>query len=91
MQLQRGHWAAAGQSRSQAERPKPPPETHKLRPETHNSDPQNTEPAFSPPPPLRHIAEGSFFVGDDRIIRQMEDGQAEPVTYGGTCSNRAAP
>ncbi len=41
-------------------------------------------PAFNPPPPLRHIAEGSFFVGDDRIVRQMENGTAEPVTYGGT-------
>ena len=37
-----------------------------------------------PPPPERHITEGSFFVGDDRTIRQVEDGQAVPVTYGGT-------
>ena len=28
-------------------------------------------PAFTPPPPERHIAEGSFFVGDDRIICQI--------------------
>ena len=41
------------------------------------------QPAFTPPPPDRHIAEGSFFVGDDSIIRQVEDGQAVPVTYGG--------
>ena len=41
-------------------------------------------PAFTPPPPERHIAEGSFFVGDDRIICQVEDGQAVPVVYGGT-------
>ena len=33
---------------------------------------------------MRHIAEGSFFVGDDRTIRQVEGGQAVPVTYGGT-------
>src|SRR5271166_5136625 len=49
-------------------------------------------PAFTPPPPLeRHIAEGSFFIGKpapaeagDRTIRQMMDGQAVPVAYGGT-------
>ena len=41
-------------------------------------------PAFTPPPPERHIAEGSFFVGDDRIICQVEGGQGVPVTYGGT-------
>ena len=40
-------------------------------------------PAFTPPPPERHITEGSFFVGDDRVIRQVTDGQAEPVTYCG--------
>ena len=32
-------------------------------------------PAFAPPPPERHITEGSFFVGDDRIICQVEGGQ----------------
>jgi hypothetical protein len=41
-------------------------------------------PAFTPPPPLPHIAEGSFIVGDDRAIRQIIDGEAVPVTYGGT-------
>ena len=41
-------------------------------------------PAFIPPPPERHIAEGSFFVGDDKVIHQVEDGRAVPVTYGGT-------
>jgi N12 class adenine-specific DNA methylase/SAM-dependent methyltransferase len=44
---------------------------------------QAPAPAFTPPPPDRHITEGSFFVGDDRIIRQMENGQAIPVVYGG--------
>ncbi len=41
--------------------------------------------AFTPvPPPLeRHVTEGSFFIDDDRTIRQMMDGQAVPVTYGG--------
>jgi N12 class adenine-specific DNA methylase len=41
-------------------------------------------PAFTPPPLERHIAEGSFFVGDDRVIHQVEDGRSQPVTYGGT-------
>src|SRR5207253_228371 len=41
-------------------------------------------PGFVPPPPLRHIGEGSFFVGDDRIIYQSEDGKSVPVVYGGT-------
>ena len=41
-------------------------------------------PAFIPPPPERHIAEGSFFIASDRSICQIADGQAEPVTYGGT-------
>ncbi len=36
------------------------------------------------PPPLPHISEGSFFVGDDRVIRQLVDGQAVPVVYGGS-------
>ncbi|HVX13083.1 MAG TPA: DEAD/DEAH box helicase family protein [Pirellulales bacterium] len=39
---------------------------------------------FVPPPPLNHITEGSFFVGDGRVIHQVEDGVAMPVTYGGT-------
>jgi N12 class adenine-specific DNA methylase/trans-aconitate methyltransferase len=41
-------------------------------------------PAFIPPPPERHISEGSFFVGEDRRICQIEDGRAVPVVYGGT-------
>ena len=40
-------------------------------------------PVFTTPPPERHITEGSLFVGDDKIIRQVEGGKAEPVTYGG--------
>jgi hypothetical protein len=27
-------------------------------------------PAFTPPPPDRHVTAGSFFVGDDRVIYQ---------------------
>jgi len=41
-------------------------------------------PAFTPPPPERHISEGSFFVGDNNVIHQLQDGQGLPVTYGGT-------
>jgi len=50
-------------------------------PSSRRSD---SEGGFTPPPPLPHIAEGSFIVGDDRTIRQIEDGRAVPVTYGGT-------
>lgn len=41
-------------------------------------------PVFMPPPPETHIDEGSFFVGDDRIIYQLQGGQGVPVVYGGT-------
>lgn len=41
-------------------------------------------PAFTPPPQQRHISEGSFFVGDDRIIYQTDGGQGVPVVYGGS-------
>ena len=40
--------------------------------------------SFTPPPPERHITEGSFFIEDDRIIRQMIDRCPEQVTYGRT-------
>ncbi len=40
--------------------------------------------AFTPPPPERHISEGSFFIADNRTICQSLDGQAVPVVYGGT-------
>ncbi len=38
---------------------------------------------FAPPPPQRHIGEGSFFVGDDRVIYQSQEGRGVPVTQGG--------
>jgi hypothetical protein len=41
-------------------------------------------PAFTPPPPERHISEGSFFIRDDRTICQSIGGQGVPVVYGGT-------
>ena len=36
---------------------------------------ETAAPAFTPPPPERHITEGSFFVGDDRVIYQSQGGQ----------------
>ena len=47
-------------------------------------DQEPPAPAFSPPPPERHITEGSFFVADNKAICQSLDGQAVPVVYGGT-------
>ncbi len=41
-------------------------------------------PAFVPPPPERHIGEGSFFVGHDKVVYQSQGGQGTPVVYGGT-------
>src|SRR4029077_14840426 len=53
---------------------------------TSQASPVQNEPApaFTPPPAERHITEGSFFVGDDRVMYQSQDGQGEPVIYGGT-------
>jgi N12 class adenine-specific DNA methylase len=39
--------------------------------------------AFVPPPPERHVSEGSFFVHQGRI-HQIEEGQSVPVVYGGS-------
>lgn len=44
--------------------------------------PISRAPTFVPPPPERHIAEGSFFVHDSRV-HQLCDGQSVPVVYGG--------
>jgi N12 class adenine-specific DNA methylase len=43
----------------------------------------NPPPAFVPPPPERHIAEGSFFIAGDKVIHQVEGGQGVQVVYGG--------
>ncbi len=43
-----------------------------------------TASVFVPPPPDRHIDEGSFFVGTDRVIYQSQGGEGIPVVYGGT-------
>ena len=69
-QLDAGHPAAARMHASPAARPE--------RPGTP------APASFTPPPPERHIAEGSFFIGDDKVIRQVEGGQGVPVVYGGT-------
>ena len=49
-----------------------------------NPVPEQPAISFTPPPPERHISEGSFFVADNRTICQSLDGQAVPVIYGGT-------
>ena len=41
-------------------------------------------PAFVPPPPERHISEGSFFIGESRNIYQLNGGEGVPVVYSGT-------
>ncbi len=38
---------------------------------------------FTPPPPEKHINEGSFFVRDDNSICQLVNGQGVAVEYGG--------
>ena len=40
-------------------------------------------PAFVPPPAERHVTEGSFIVGEDRRLYQVENGRPEAVVYGG--------
>ena len=47
------------------------------------ASPETAVAPFVPPPLQRHIAEGSFFVADDRVIHQIVEGRAEPVNYGG--------
>jgi predicted RNA methylase len=59
------------------------PESRVTQSEAERANPPPASPAFVPPPPERHITEGSFFIGDDRTIYQLEDGKAEPVTYWG--------
>ena len=64
------------------------PEFAPLR--TSSDDKENSsrrslgEGGFTPPPLLRHIGEGSFFVRDDRVICQVEGGEGLPVTYSRT-------
>ncbi|HEX4053857.1 MAG TPA: DEAD/DEAH box helicase family protein [Tepidisphaeraceae bacterium] len=46
--------------------------------------PDESAEVFAPAPPERHIAEGSFFVGNDRAIYQSQSGRGVPVVNGGT-------
>jgi N12 class adenine-specific DNA methylase len=55
----------------------------RIRQVTQTEAERPNPPPFKPPPLDCHITEGSFFVGDDRVIRQIVDGKAEPVNYGG--------
>ncbi|MBC7820206.1 MAG: hypothetical protein IAG10_25260, partial [Planctomycetaceae bacterium] len=43
-----------------------------------------THSVFVPPPAERHIGEGSFFIGSDRVLYQSQGGQGQSVVYGGT-------
>ena len=45
---------------------------------------QAGEARFTPPPPLTHVTEGSFFVDDQGYIRQCAEGQTVQVVYSGT-------
>ncbi len=49
-----------------------------------SQDHEPSTPAFTPPPPERHINEGSLFIGDNKVIHQLQDGQGVPVVYGAT-------
>ncbi len=73
-----GNGELAGQLKQAIERL---PEFAPIQPSEQQEQPA---PAFTPPPPQRHISEGSFFVGDDRVIYQTDGGQGVPVVYGGT-------
>ncbi len=56
----------------------------KFEPIQASATAETPTPVFTPPPPERHIDEGSFFVGADRIVYQLQGGQGVPVVYGGT-------
>jgi SAM-dependent methyltransferase len=49
-----------------------------------NDMPSVMSASCTPPPPLAHITEGSFFIGDDQTIQQWTHGEAVPVTHGAT-------
>lgn len=49
----------------------------------NRGQPETSAP-FTPPPPLAHIAEGSFFISDDKAIVQWIGGAAVAVTHGST-------
>ncbi|HUQ71439.1 MAG TPA: DEAD/DEAH box helicase family protein, partial [Planctomycetaceae bacterium] len=39
---------------------------------------------FVPPPAERHIGEGSFFIGANKLVYQVQSGESVPVVYGGS-------
>ena len=44
-----------------------------------------TAPArFTRPPPLRHLTESSFYIGDDQVIYQIDGGQSTAAKHGQT-------
>ncbi len=73
----------AGAEKSVAERPNPPPLAHVDDKNVVETVTAPSKPAFVPPPPHRHVTEGSFFIDDQRVIRQVENGASEPVVYCG--------
>ena len=75
-----GRLPASARASAFAQAPEDTPDGRVIQSEPERPKP----PPFVPPPPERHIAEGSFFVGPDRVLHQVEGGQALPVTYGGT-------
>jgi len=56
------------------------PKFEKIQSATDDSKPIIT---FVPPPQDRHIEEGSFFIGKDQAIYQIQGGTGSPVVYGG--------
>jgi N12 class adenine-specific DNA methylase len=58
------------------------PEFQTVMPE--HVEPEPVPARFTRPPPLRHLGEGSFFIGDDQTILRIQDGAPRPVTHGGT-------
>jgi N12 class adenine-specific DNA methylase len=90
-QLKEAVGRIAGAEQSVVERPNPPPKPQvegevgqveaSLRQVT--APDRQVAPPFTPPPPLRHVTEGSLFVGDDKVIRQVENGEGQPVVYQG--------
>ena len=88
-QLRQAVTRIAGVEKSKAEHPNPPPMASLVPCDAKpllsqaNAVSLPTLPTFTPPPPLRHVTEGSFFVADDKTIRQLESGETNPVVYGG--------
>jgi N12 class adenine-specific DNA methylase len=55
----------------------------RIRQVTQTEAERPNPPPNTAPPLQRHVTEGSFFLDDHRVIRQIADGEAEPVVYGG--------